>query len=152
VPTHKQVCACKLEPALPQNGSNPQHVVTPRADALFGQMIEIKLEVAGKFAGLDHQLAIPTRGDRHVGQEANGGGHNVAVVIVGVFADQVNASGSAEDPGLSSEGFFEVKGDSDLIDRLHLRRHARIPIQNGSWGSSTSSASAFTKAAPLMLG
>ena len=39
--------------------------------------------------------------------------------------------------------------DRDVI--CHIA-HARMPMQNGSRGSSTSSASAFTNADPLMLG
>src|SRR5271169_3908887 len=94
---NEQVRARKLLSLLLKSGGNPQHVVTPCADALFGQMIEIEFEIAGKFFGVDHQLAILPRSNRHIWRESNGRGHDEAVVVVGMFADQVDTARRMED-------------------------------------------------------
>lgn len=38
---------------LPKLAGDTQHVITPCADALFGEMVEIKFEIAGEFLGVD---------------------------------------------------------------------------------------------------
>src|ERR1700690_2202909 len=148
---HKQVRSLRLKAALHQDAGDTEHVVTPCAGALGGKVVEVKLEVASELFGVNHQLTIGSRGDGHVGREGDGCRHDETVVVIGVFANQIHASGGAEYPGPIAEECFEVPREF-AGSRCHWNLHARMPMQNGSCGSSTNSASAFTKAAPLMLG
>ena len=118
----------KLMAPLPKDAGNSQHVVTPCAGPLLGQVVKIELEITGEFFRVDYKLPIRPRRNGHIRGEANGGRHDEAVVVIGVFSDQVDASGRAEDSRRNAEKFFEV-----LLETAYLpRRHARIPMQNGS--------------------
>ena len=116
---HEQVRSAKLVSRLSKDRGYPQHVITPGSDALFGQVIEIEFKIAWKFFGVNHQFVVRARRNRHISREANGRGHHVAVVVVGVIADQINAAGRAENPGLSSEYRFEESVEIDFVHRLH---------------------------------
>ena len=146
---YEQVRAPKLVSPLAKHAGNAQYVVAPPADALLGKAVEIKFEIAGELFGMDDQVAIGPRGDGYIRREAKGGRHDEAVVVVGVFADQIDASGGTKDSGASTEELLEMLSEFACLYR-HL--HARMPMHKGSCGSNTSSASAFTKAEPLMLG
>src|ERR1700686_5881083 len=95
-------------PTLSKDADDSEHVVAPRTGALFGQVVEIKLEVDGKFFRAHYELAIRPLGDCHICRKTDGGGHYETVVVVGVFADQVDATGSAEHPGMITEEFLKV--------------------------------------------
>src|SRR5579872_2484936 len=130
---HEQVRARKLEPAFPKNRSDPDHIVTPSADAAFGQMIEIEFELAGKFFGVNREPAILPRSNRHISRESNGRGHHEAVVVVGVFADQVDAAGCAEDLRTDSECFFEENGEIDFVFHLSSSSASSRPNAHAKW-------------------
>src|SRR5579863_3713177 len=116
-------------PLLLKDGCNAQHVVAPRADAFLGQSVEIKFEIAGKFFGVDQEFAIRPGGNPHVGRKADGRGHDVAVVVVGVFADQIDAARRAKYPRKTSEAFL----------KNHARGHACNPAMHErvSWSPAT---------------
>ena len=104
---NEDVCPNKFMVVLSKNRRDSEYVVTPCADAFLRQTVEIKLEVAEEFFGSDHQLPIGPAGDCDVCREADGGRHDEAVVVVGVFADQIDAARRAEDSCLTSEPPFE---------------------------------------------
>ena len=128
---NEQVRARQFVAALHQDTGDAEHVITPSAGALRGKVVEIKFKVAGEFFRVDHELAIGSRGDRDIGRESDSGGHDEAVVVVGVFADQVDASGRAEDAGALAEELFEARSE---VASCHCDWHiqARMPMQNGS--------------------
>src|SRR6266567_4982057 len=115
---YEQICSLKFVTTLPKYAGDSEHVVTPRAGALLGEMVEIEFKIAGKLFGMDHDLPVWPWGDRHIGRETDRRRHDEAVVVVGVFADKVDASGGAEDPGSIVEGSLEAL--NEFVD-LHQR-------------------------------
>jgi hypothetical protein len=100
---HQQIRSLQLETAPLKDTGNTDYVVTPSAGTAFGQVVKIKLEIAGEFFGVDDELTIWTRGDRYIGREPDSCRHDEAVVVIGVFADQVHASGCAKNPRTIAE-------------------------------------------------
>src|SRR5258708_12664450 len=101
---YQQIRSAKFVSGLLKHAGDCEKVVTPRAGALPRQMVEIEFKLAGKFFGADHQFLVWAAGsDRDVSGETDGRRHYEAIVVVGVFADQVDASGSAEYPRVIPE-------------------------------------------------
>ena len=65
-------------------------------------MIKVKLEITAD-SSERYQFTIRASGDCYIGGETDGGGHDEAVIVIGVFADQIDASGSTEDSGATAE-------------------------------------------------
>ena len=65
------------------------------AGALRRKMIKMDTGLTRRVSRVDDQSAVGARFDCHPASQVDGGGHDVAVVVVRVFPDQVNASGSA---------------------------------------------------------
>jgi hypothetical protein len=93
---------------LLKDADNSQRVVAPGAGSPPGQVVEVEFEISGKFLGADHQFAIAPWCNCHVDREPNGGGHDKAIVIVGMLTDQVDASRRTKDFGAIAEYFFEM--------------------------------------------
>ena len=75
---------------------------------MLGQLVEIEFKIAGEFFGVEDEFSIGTRGDCNIGGEGDGSGHDESVVVIGVFANQVDAAGRAENSGLIAEALLEV--------------------------------------------
>src|SRR5215510_653206 len=56
---------------------------------------KIELDAFGEILGIDRELALIARRQGDPGRKADRGGHDEAVIVVGVLADQVDASGGA---------------------------------------------------------
>src|SRR5215475_5753236 len=56
---------------------------------------KIELDAFGEILGIDRELPVIARGQGDPGRKADRGGHDEAVIVVGVLTDQVDASGSA---------------------------------------------------------
>jgi hypothetical protein len=61
---HQQVRCLQFETAPQKDAGDAKHIVTPTAGAALGQVVEIKLEIAREFLGVDHELAVRSCGDR----------------------------------------------------------------------------------------
>ena len=105
---HEQVRAMKFVPTLPKHAGDAEHVVAPGTGALLGQVVKVELEIAGEFFRVDRSAFDRARGDCDIGGESDGGGHDETVVVVGVFADQVDAAGRTEDSGTIAEALLET--------------------------------------------
>jgi hypothetical protein len=57
---------------------------------------------------VNNKFAVWSRGDRHIGRESQGGRHDEAVVVVGVFANEVYTAWCAEYPGPLIESLLEL--------------------------------------------
>src|SRR5258707_1166935 len=116
---HEQVRPEELDSTLPEHCRGPEDIVAPRAGALLGQVVKIKFKITREFLGVDDELAVRPRGNSYVNRKTDCRRHNEAVVIVGVFTNQVDASRSTEDPwalikqfpkrGLKRCNFHEVQ-------------------------------------------
>ena len=106
---HEQIRSLKLVPALPKYAGNAEHVVAPCADALLRASGRDRIQnCRGILRSESTSLRSGRGGDCYIGREANGGGHDEAVVVVGVFADQVDAAGRAEDSRLIAEDVSRI--------------------------------------------
>src|SRR5262245_2416013 len=56
---------------------------------------KIELDAFGEILGIDRELAVIARRQGDPGRKADRGGHDESVIVVGVLADQVDASGGA---------------------------------------------------------
>src|SRR5262245_10662652 len=56
---------------------------------------KIELDAFGEILGIDRELAVIARRQGDPCRKADRGGHDEAVIVVGVLADQVDASGGA---------------------------------------------------------
>src|SRR5215471_9668418 len=65
----------------------------PRAASIDPGQIE--LDAFGEILGIDRELAVVARRQGDPGRKADRGGHDEAVIVVGVLADQVDASWGA---------------------------------------------------------
>ena len=96
---------------LPNKTGNTEDVVTPLSCALLRKPVEVELEITRKFLRVNYQLPIWPRSNCYIRREGNCGRHDKAIVIVGVFANQIDASGRAENSRAMAEKFFEVLGE-----------------------------------------
>ena len=55
---YKHVGSSKLVPRDEKDTGDTEHVIAPCSGSLLGQVVEIKLEVAGKFFGANHEFTI----------------------------------------------------------------------------------------------
>ena len=108
---NEQIRSLKFVTTQLQQASDAKNVVAPCAGALLGKVGEIELEITGKFFGVDEQFSVRPRCNRHVGGEPDGGGHDKAIIVVGVLADQIDAARGAEDLGRVPEEFLETSTD-----------------------------------------
>jgi hypothetical protein len=83
----EKICALQNVSGLLQDHGDPENIVTPISDAVFGKSIQVKCKMSGKLLGSDNQSAILPRRDGHAGTKTDGTGHNKTVVVIGVFAD-----------------------------------------------------------------
>src|SRR6266545_2887918 len=67
----------------------------PRSRAVSIDPGKIELDAFGEILGIDRELAVIARRQGDPGRKADRGGHDEAVIVVGVLADQVDASGGA---------------------------------------------------------
>jgi hypothetical protein len=84
-------------PDLGKHHRNAQNIVRPCALAVTGQVIQIELKLFGKLFRSNYQFAIRARRNGHTGGETDGTGHYEAVVVIGVFAQQIDSARGAED-------------------------------------------------------
>src|SRR5262245_50821686 len=74
---------------------------------------QIELDAFGEILGIDRELAVVARRQGDPGRKADRDGHNETVIVVGVFADQVDASGGAINAGVTAirtpEFQFQIK-------------------------------------------
>src|SRR5689334_6949454 len=71
-------------------------VVAPVMFRGAARLVEIKLDLVVEAIRFDLQLAIVARPDRGEDGEVDGRRHDEAVVVIGVFADQIDAPGRAK--------------------------------------------------------
>ncbi len=98
-----------------KNARDAQNVIAPRSCLLFGQVIDIKFEVAGKFLRVDQKLAVRPLGDGKICRKPESRWHDEPVVVVRMFADQVDASRGAKDRGALAEQFLEMLGEGERV-------------------------------------
>jgi hypothetical protein len=66
-------------------------------------MIEIELDLLGVIFGMDYELPIVAWRNRGLGIETDRRGHDEAIVVIGVFADQIDSSRSLVNAGRPSK-------------------------------------------------
>ena len=108
---HQQIRPGKAVASLLDNPGDAEHIVTPLAGSAFRQTIRVELEMFGKFLRMNQQFPIGPFRDGYMGGKAHGCGHHKAIVIVGVFADKIDAAWGAEDPWALPEQLFEVPNE-----------------------------------------
>ncbi len=118
---YKQIRALKFVAALAKHVGNAEHVVAPRSGAGARQVVEIEFKIAGELFRVNDEFSVVAHGDCNIGREGNGGGHDESVVVVGVFANQVDAAGGAEDSGVIAESLLEVLPEFAYVDRASSR-------------------------------
>src|SRR5271165_262427 len=114
----EKICADKFVPVLLKNFGNAHDVVAPCTGALPRHAVEIEFEVAGEFFGVDGQLSIPPWGDGHIGREADRGGHDEPVAVVGMLTNQVDSAGRTIDSRATAVNFLKVVSQ---LPNLHAR-------------------------------
>ena len=75
-------------------------------------MVEIEFKIAGELFRVNDEFSVVAHGDCNIGREGNGRGHDESVVVVGVFANQVDAAGGAEDSGVIAESCSKCRRSS----------------------------------------
>src|ERR1039458_2704844 len=103
VPLHQQVRATQLFTRPRQHGHNANHVIAPVPGALGRQMIEIELDLLGVIFEMNHELPIMALRNRGAVIEAVCRRHDKAIVVIGVFADQIDSSRSLVSAGRTSK-------------------------------------------------
>ena len=96
-------------------------------------LVDVLVEVDG----VGEDAAVGARGDGDEGGEVDGGGHDEAVAVVGVLADEVDAAG---------------RGEELARGRSRWRSGGRRVRRVFAWGSSGSSGNAPGAKAPFFMG
>src|SRR5579859_7058 len=87
-----EIRARESEAGLFELQGDADRIVAPSAGRYAGRGvgIEIKRNLVAELFGINDEFAIVPRRDGHPTIESNGGGHDEPVVVIGVFADQID--------------------------------------------------------------
>ena len=66
-------------------------------------MRQVDFAGLAKVLGVNYQLVVGSGLGSYPAIEINGGGHHIAVVVVSMLADQIDAAGGAVDAGIGSK-------------------------------------------------
>ena len=120
------MCAHGVPSAAAQHSGDSDHIVDPCLIALLRKIVEIEFETPGKLLRLQYELAISARRNSSVRRKADCGRHHEAIVVVGVFADEVDASGGSKDARTSSVNSFKLRYEFEEVHAPGVFAAARL--------------------------
>ena len=104
-----------------QHGSDSTHEIGPLMLGRTSQLVERQIQRFREFFRAHMKRAICAWAYRNPGIEANRRRHHEPVVVVGVFTDQIDASGRTEDPRRHPKVLLKVIGEGGCRRIVGLR-------------------------------
>src|SRR5215467_2120047 len=121
------------------------HVVRPVIGCLGRAVTQIDFGTFVEIFGMDSEALVRARSNRGPSIEVDRGRKNEAVVVIGMFADQVDTTRSAEQPRSRCKALCEALGKLggwvDTLGKLSQSLHGQVQTIHARAGERMASAS-----------